>query len=100
MEPRYDFNFSIFKGSQPVKVIEREHDFLLNEMLTNLNLLKYKNSINYDRVDNPLKGPFADIHKIISIQETFQSFLWIWNYALITIYDEAIAKPPFKITFR
>jgi len=99
MEARYDFNFPIFKGSQPVKVIEREHDFLLNEMLTNLNLLQYKTSIDYDRVVNPLKGPFADINKRISIQETFQSFLWIWNYALITIYDEAIAKPRLKLPF-
>jgi hypothetical protein len=99
MEARYDFDSPIFKGSQPVKVLEREHDFLLGEMLSNLNLLHYKPAIIYDRVINQLIGPFADTNKHLTIQETFQSFLWIWNYALVTIYDEAIAKPRLKMPF-
>jgi len=96
---KFNFDFPFFQGKQPVKVLEREHRLFLNEMLSNLKLNSYSTSIKYDRVEDKLKGPFADINKDISIQETFQSFLWIWNYCLIVMYDEAIAKPRLKLPY-
>lgn len=83
-----------WKGKQPVKILEDKLEEFKREVLTNLNLLQYENIFDYDYTEIAVQtGPFVSINKRISIEESFQSFIWIWSYCLLTLYDEGVAKP-------
>jgi len=87
----YNANYA---GKQPVKALEDVLEGYKKEVLKNLNLLKYENVFDFDFSEKPIRtGPFANLEKRIVIEETFQSFIWIWGYCLLVLYDEGISKP-------
>lgn len=94
---KINYDIKAWKGSQPVKILEDRLDEYKKEVLANLNLTQYENVFDFDYSESAIQtGPFAGIDKRIKIEETFQSFIWIWSYCLMTLYDEGIAKPRLK----
>lgn len=94
---RINYDIKAWKGKQPVKVLEDKLDEYKKEVLTNLKLSQYENVFDYDYTEISIQtGPFAGINKRIKIEESFQAFIWIWSYCLMTLYDEGVAKPRLK----
>ena len=89
------------EGIQPIRVLQ--HNITYNFENTNPGFLKLsqelvaKNGLNpgidYCIIEEPIKTPFVNENKIISIHETFLSYLWINCYSLMVLYDEAVVKP-------
>jgi len=95
---RINYDIKAWKGKQPVKVLEDKLDDYKKEVLTNLKLIQYENLFDYDYTEIAIQtGPFAGIDKRIKIEESFLSFIWIWSYCLMTLYDEGVAKPRLKL---
>ena len=96
---KINYDIKAWKGKQPVKVLGVKLDDYKKEVLTNLNLIQYEKVFDYDYTEISIQtGPFAGIDKRIKIEESFHSFIWIWSYCLMTLYDEGVAKPRLKIT--
>lgn len=95
---KINYDIKAWKGRQPVKVLEDKLYEYKKEVLTNLNLIQYENIFDFDYTEIAIQtGPFAGIDKRVKIEETFQSFIWIWSYCLMTLYDEGVAKPRLKL---
>lgn len=97
---RINNDVKVRNGKQPVKVLEEVLDVYKKEVLANLKLSQYENSFDFDYSESQIQtGPFADIQKRIKIEESFQSFIWIWSYCLMAIYDEGVSKPRLELPF-
>lgn len=102
-----NYKASIHKGLQPIRVLEQNiihifentHPTFLNELVKLVNDSGLKPGINYIVDENPLfcKYPNGEIYfrspnvnqdKVIEIQETFLSYLWIICYTLFVSYHE------------
>lgn len=97
---KINHDIKTWKGKQPIKVLEDKLEEYKKDVLSNLNLKEYDTSFDFDHSESPIiTGPFANTSNRIKIEESFQSFIWIWSYCLLTIYDEGVAKPRLGQTY-
>ena len=97
-------------GLQPVRVLDHNIIYLFEniypDFLTELKsavankglqpgLTKYclEEAIRFSNMDFKSQTPFIGIDKKIVLHETFLSFLWIYCYCVLVVFDEGIQKP-------
>lgn len=97
------YNPKSHKGSQPVRVLyeNTEHwfknvypEFKSSELQEAIEKFGLHEDLNIIEREEKIASPaFVGTFKIISIQETFLSYLWSLTYSLIFIYDKTIHEP-------
>ncbi|MBN2087522.1 hypothetical protein JW758_04180 [Candidatus Peregrinibacteria bacterium] len=97
------YNPECHKGSQPVRVLYQntKHwfkyvypEFKSTELQEVIDKFGLHDDINIiDREEKIACPAFVGSFKIISIQETFLSYLWSLTYSLIFLYDKTIHEP-------
>jgi hypothetical protein len=103
MKIDYHSNPEIQKGGQPVKVLRDNIDkwfknvypeFETKELKEAIEKFQLHDELNVIEREDKIASPaFVGSFKIISIQETFLSYLWCLTYSLIYIYDKTIHEP-------
>lgn len=97
------YNPECHKGSQPIRVLYQntKHwfkyiypEFKSTELQTAIDKFGLYNEIYIIEREDKIACPaFVGSFKIISIQETFLSYLWCIIYSLIFLYDKTILEP-------
>ncbi len=104
------------KGLQPVRVLDHNIIYLfentypgfLTKLITAVTssglkpeLKKYclEEAIKFSNKDFKNQTPFVGHDKKIVLHETFLSFLWIYCFSIMVVYDEGIQKPLQNKTF-
>lgn len=98
------------KGTQPIRVLqfnlterlENTHPDFANQTRQLIDSLGFNPGIVYHCNELPIQAtvddhkgqtPYIKGGKIVHIHETFLSYVWCVTYALVTLYEEAVAKP-------
>ncbi|MFW5721141.1 MAG: phage exclusion protein Lit family protein [Bacteroidota bacterium] len=106
------YNPECHKGSQPVRVLYQniKHwfkyvypEFKTTELQTAIEEFELHEDLNIIEREDKIASPaFVGSFKIISIQETYLSYLWGLTYSLLFLYDKSIHEPrisePFVVT--
>ncbi len=111
-----NFSNPTHRGLQPIKVLEHNviyvfentyQDFLeeLKKAISDKGLQRgftyycLEEPIRYSNEHFDSQTPFVGVDKKIVLHETFLSFLWIYCYNILVVFDEAIQKPLLNKTY-
>lgn len=103
------YNFEKHSGEQPIRVLRGNIDKWFEETYPNfkekvldeaINKFGLHNELNIvDRLERVQMPAGVGTFKIITVQETFLSYLWGICYSLLYIYDKQIHQPKIDATY-